>query len=170
MSLRATIHKRITSLKKLIAQFFRPQTNASIRRLQIFWLISVIVGIVVLSYGGIILFFGSSPSHQQVAVQKQPEAKQIESGYAKAGPEGAWRYTIDTALEDLKKTTKNLQEKLEDLNKNKPQEDEQRGQEIERRFGEFEINIFERLKGDSRLREDLAAPVYPQGTPGNGSL
>lgn len=169
MSLHDHTHKRLVFLKEQVARFFKPQTNLSTKRLQIFWLVSVLLGIIGLSYGIIAFIFGRPPPSQQGASQKHQGATQLENGYSKAGTEGAWRYTIETSLNSLKETTKTLQQTLTDLNTNKAQEKEQRWQEITRRFGEFESTLAEKLKGEGRLQETAGAYGYAQGNVGASS-
>lgn len=66
------------SLKKRLSRFLNPESERSIKRLQRFWLICVILGALTLSYGLVFFLFETQPVQKQVEAPK-PVPTQIET-------------------------------------------------------------------------------------------
>jgi conjugal transfer pilus assembly protein TraB len=149
------IRNKIGILSQRFKSFFKPETHSSRKKLQFFWAGCVVLG--TLGISSLIFLYMFNDPLTPIA-QKESTPTLIESGYTKAGSEGAWRYTIDTSLQTLTETVKALQSTLTEVAQEKAQTDAIRDQDLEMRLADMENTLFERLKATGVPQENSGSP------------
>ncbi len=160
MSLQEHLSKPYAKLKRVaqssqarVASFLTPLSASGTRRLQMFKLIGLLMGCLLLSWGALWMFFDHPNVHVSVE-SKKADPTPIESGSITAGTGKAWRYQMQTQTQKVADAVGELSKSFETFKKDKEEGEKTLIQDMETRLLSFESKLMERLEGQGSPGKD----------------